>query len=356
MLRSFLNSCVLCTVLAGSAQANLITVQASQDIWTTSVYSYKPTGGVPGGGLANAELRVGGWGDNYYSLVKFNLAGLPATASSATLRLFDMGSNGGSPTAMNMYRITSQWDWKNSGTGSDRERLWWADRPSVAGPAAPLPAPKVGSYYKVDVTNLYNGWQSGTLNEGVQFRPTNINNNFNVFGSSRASDPAMRPVLQIVTGNEPGTAPDFSFPIMGTQKVSLTTEAGGLSGIPGVTPCVSGWSGYTDSCHLPDEAFYSLDFDIASGSSAVVAAAGGTVHQVSTHQSGSQYYAKITIDHGNGYYSVYQEFDLAGSPAAALASVSVSLGQAVSEGQQIATLHSASGEHLHFQVQHGCST
>jgi hypothetical protein len=40
-----------------------------QDIWTTSVYSYAPGGAGPGGGLADDVLKVGGWGDLYYSLL-----------------------------------------------------------------------------------------------------------------------------------------------------------------------------------------------------------------------------------------------------------------------------------------------
>jgi hypothetical protein len=44
-----------------------------KDVWTTSVYSYAPGGGGPGGGLDNDELKVGGWGDWYFSLLQFNL-------------------------------------------------------------------------------------------------------------------------------------------------------------------------------------------------------------------------------------------------------------------------------------------
>jgi hypothetical protein len=42
-------------------------------LWITDTYSYAPGGGGPGGGLLDADLKVGGWGDWYFSLIKFEL-------------------------------------------------------------------------------------------------------------------------------------------------------------------------------------------------------------------------------------------------------------------------------------------
>lgn len=140
-----------------------------QDIWTTSVYSFAPGGGGPGGGLADQYLKVGGWGDLYYSLLQFDLTGLPKTAPNVKLRLYNINANGGTPTTLYLYQITQYWNWQTQGTGSDRLRLWWVDQPSaVLYNPNPLPAPAIGSYYYIDITDLYNGWQNGTIpNYGI---------------------------------------------------------------------------------------------------------------------------------------------------------------------------------------------
>jgi GH25 family lysozyme M1 (1,4-beta-N-acetylmuramidase) len=170
-----------------------------QDIWTTSVYSYAPGGAGPGGGLADDVLKVGGWGDLYYSLLQFDLTGLPKAATNVKLRLYNLSANGGTPTALYLYRITQYWNWITQGTGRDHDRLWWADQPTaIPLSSTPLPAPTVGDYYYIDITDLYNGWQSGTIpNYGLELRPASSNNNFDFFASSRKSQADWQPALII---------------------------------------------------------------------------------------------------------------------------------------------------------------
>ncbi len=78
----------------------------AKDIWVTNVYSYSGKGGGPGGGLDNYELRVGGWGDSYYSLIQFDLTNMPISAKSAKLYLYN-AANQGTPTGMYLDRITA---------------------------------------------------------------------------------------------------------------------------------------------------------------------------------------------------------------------------------------------------------
>lgn len=171
-----------------------------KDIWTTSQLSYAPGGEVPGGGIADEILRVGGWGDQYCSLLEFKLAGMPAKADSAVIYLY-CGKTTGGGARMCLDRITQPWDWKNSGTGRDRERLWWADRP----PATPwkdqvLPVAVAGQWYAIEITDLYNAWQKGVYpNFGVQLRPEKQpNERFNYFFSSRYPNvPLLRPKLVV---------------------------------------------------------------------------------------------------------------------------------------------------------------
>jgi hypothetical protein len=182
--------------LESGVNVNAVVVQPGpengKDIWTTSVYSYAPGGGGPGGGLDNEELRVGGWGDLYYSLLQFDLTGLPPSANTAFLELYDFSANGGSAVEMHLDRVTAPWSWT--------DRLWWADQPpATQWSASPLPAPSVDAWYRIDITDLYNAWQAGTYrNYGVRLRPTANDNRFNLFYSSdHMGDPSLRPRLVV---------------------------------------------------------------------------------------------------------------------------------------------------------------
>lgn len=174
-----------------------------QDIWTTSVFSYTGAGGGPGGGLNNDMLRVGGWGDLYYGLIQFELSMLPANAASTRLELFMPAVTGAGTTQLFLDRITTSWDWRTQGTGSDRLRLWWADQPAATPwTAAALPAPVAGQWYSIDITTLYNAWKSGSVpNFGVRLRPSSGGNNtWAEFASSNNADATIRPRLVITPG------------------------------------------------------------------------------------------------------------------------------------------------------------
>lgn len=78
----------------------------------------------------------------------------------------------------------------------------------------------------------------------------------------------------------------------------------------------------------------------ASSGSPIVAAAAGTV-TVSTYSESAGNY--VTIDHGNGFHTVYMH----------ASARYVKVGQKVSAGQQIAAVGStgySTGPHLHFGV------
>ena len=190
-----------------------LSIPIIRDIWTASVYSYLPAGGGPGGGLDNDELRVGGWGDEYRSLLQFDIssASLPTQPASVILRLYNHAAQGIATTPMTLFRITQFWDWKTQGNGTDRLRLWWADQPSTVPTgangtthAATLPAPTVGAFYDIDVTDIYTFWKANpTMNFGLELRPTLTSNYWNVFASSENLTAAWRPQLIVVAGTPP---------------------------------------------------------------------------------------------------------------------------------------------------------
>jgi hypothetical protein len=195
-------SCLRSGSLAGSISMNLANMECAremnlssgdmrwQDIWTTSVYSYAPGGGGPGGGLENDSLRVGGWGDWYYALVQFDVKALTGPVKFAAL-LLNAKKDDGTPVAMHLDRIVQPWSW-NAG-----DRLWWRDKPNAA-PLGNIPRPEVERWYAIDITDTVEAWRAGRLpNFGLQLRPAANNNNYNTFYSSRAADRSKRPRLLV---------------------------------------------------------------------------------------------------------------------------------------------------------------
>ncbi|MCP2168391.1 peptidoglycan DD-metalloendopeptidase family protein [Goodfellowiella coeruleoviolacea] len=108
-------------------------------------------------------------------------------------------------------------------------------------------------------------------------------------------------------------------------------------------PCGQTWEGQTRTNHSPANA---VDFNRANDEGdPVVAAAAGTVSRVANEGSTS-YGRWIEIDHGSGWTTRY----------AHLSVQSVSVGQTVSQGQQIGNVGNtggSTGAHLHFEERSG---
>jgi WD40 repeat protein len=101
-----------------------------KDIWTTSLFGGS-SGEADGVGEVDECLRVGGWGDWYYTLLQFDLAGMPTNARSAMLCLYCVRTerNG---ARLYLDRITAPWDWKRSGTDADLDGLRWTNLPPTS--------------------------------------------------------------------------------------------------------------------------------------------------------------------------------------------------------------------------------
>ncbi len=281
----------------GSTGTNITTVTQivvappDQDIWTTSQFSFAPGGGGPGGGLANDTLTVGGWGDLYYSLVKFNLTSLPTQASKVELRLFDMDSGGGTPTGLNLYQITQDWNWQTQGTGSDHARLWWADQPTttLASGGGSLAAPTAGSYYYIDITNLYNAWQSGALpNYGLELTPTSNNNNFDDFASSRNANQAYQPALVITAWT---SLPTVTGPAAVTQQ---TKQSLNFSSLISASESGESIASYTFYDSTPGAGYLTLDGQRINGTSVSISQA--QLNRVGYYTGASAGSNQIAID------------------------------------------------------------
>lgn len=163
---------------------------AWKDVWTTSVYSYAPGGGGPGGGRDDDELKIGGWGDDYYTLISFALPTLAFQPKFAAIILYSKEADVAS-TRLAIDRIAQAWDFPKG------DRLWWKDRPrTFPTDMQVLLAPGRKQWYMIELTSLVDSWRSNTFaNHGIEIRPLETNNNYVFFVSSDASDKSKIPRL-----------------------------------------------------------------------------------------------------------------------------------------------------------------
>ena len=168
---------VVATRVSGTTTITLTSANSTV-VWLSSNYY--------GGGMQNAECRIGGWGDYYYCLIKFNIS---APGSKIVLRLYKY-VEGGSLSGIILDRVTSDWNGVTK----------WSAKPASVN-ITTLPQPVYGQWYEIDITSLYNGWQNGTFpNYGIMLRPTvNGPDVHNTFWSPLYSDATLRPQLVVTT-------------------------------------------------------------------------------------------------------------------------------------------------------------
>lgn len=160
------------------------------DVWTTSVYSFAPGGGGPGGGLDDDVLKAGGWGDWYFTLVQFKLPALRGRPTFAGMALYSKTDQLTS-VRLEVDQIIRQWSFPKG------DRLWWKDRPGArAMTIEPLPAPTQDRWYLIDLTKIAQQWFDGKAeNYGIQIRPASNFGSLVVFVSSDAADKSKIPYL-----------------------------------------------------------------------------------------------------------------------------------------------------------------
>ncbi|CAK0758142.1 hypothetical protein CCP3SC5AM1_2480001 [Gammaproteobacteria bacterium] len=111
----------------------------------------------------NDIIRIGGWGDLYYGLLKFNLDNLPPLVDKVEIHLYPM-VQGEQYTSMSLDRVTSNWI---------EDSVTWNTKPSYIY-LKTIPAPVTGTWYIIDITSIYHNWKNGTFtNYGIQLRPDN---------------------------------------------------------------------------------------------------------------------------------------------------------------------------------------
>lgn len=325
---------VFCVLGFQNSEAASLTYKPSPykgtDVWLSSYYSYGDDYGVD-----NDRLRVGGWGDWYYSAIKFDLEGLPQSATQTVLSLYAFNpSDGSTPISSNVWQLTNSWN-ESSGTYNTS---WLGYN------LGSLPAPTYGVFNGIIITSLYNTWKSTpSTNLGIMLVPTANSNNFNTYYSSDYSSRDYRPVIQVVY-NETVTPPSFKLPLPGNRSWVVTTEIGGQDA---KNP------GSIDEWHTNvNNGFFSIDFGPASipsysGDIPILASAGGKVVE-SGFTSGNGNYVFVNHSGGNdrntGFVTNYLHFKYPPS---------VSVGSPVSQGSVLGYMGNtgiSTGTHLHFCV------
>jgi len=158
--------------------------EEGKDYWATNIFDYGDNYGVD-----NEQLQIGGDGDYYESLLKFNLEGLPSNIMSANICLYcaPYADDRFSSTSMFLDRILENWQEDDS----------WFNKPTSTN-IITIPTPKVNSWYEIDVTSLVKDWQNNEFeNHGIILRPCDVNAKMNVFYSSDYTDPNLRPKLVV---------------------------------------------------------------------------------------------------------------------------------------------------------------
>jgi len=143
-------------------------------------------------GVNDGTLGVGGFSGSGSSgsALRFNIDTLPDEAGYAAIELYFTGAQMGSLSnvaaiAMMLGIPPGSWD-----EASSLGQLGQVEFQSI------LPPPGAIGWYRVEITDLYNAWQSGQQsNNGIVLMPVNMHTPRNLFHSSDALDAALRPRL-----------------------------------------------------------------------------------------------------------------------------------------------------------------
>lgn len=166
----------------------------TQDTYAGSFYAQSGQG-------HRTFCEIGGWGDDYYSWLQFDISSVPTskTIISAVLAVYVYFKEATSP-APQIKLITQSWD---------EDTLTWSNQPSSTTDymAEPEWNTETGWQY-IDITDIFNAWYTGEYpNCGVGFYPTNTNHTQNYFYSIDYTDDTSLREKLTVTYLHPLVAP-----------------------------------------------------------------------------------------------------------------------------------------------------
>jgi Peptidase family M23 len=288
--------------------------------------------------VRNEFLQIGGWGDAYFSPMRFDLDGLPAGVDAAYLYLYAISSGAPNPSQMSMYRISASWN------------------PATVG-ASNFPATSGGYFWPVStvinawrgytIKTWYDAWKAGTYpNYGMILAPYNNDgtSRFDRFVSVWSTDTSRRPTLVFILT----PSLKLKMPFAGGSW-NVTTEIGGYD-------CVGGSDYWPDPFHTGSN-YFSIDFTGATGTP-ILAAGAGVVYEAGGAALGDNGYY-IIIDHdgdrnlATGFQTRY--LHLQSLPARKNGTL-LKNGDVIATGDQIGKMGNSgaytTGTHLHMGIRY----
>jgi hypothetical protein len=319
------------TSLSVSAYEEYQVIQSSevtvQDKWFGDYYVQD--------GKNDDILKVGGWGDHYWTFIKFPIdtvrfPGL-CILNRASLVLYSYGSQ--RATSMTKYFLRDPWI-ETSSTDHWNVRLWEQDS---------IPAPPETGEYTIDITAEFYSWYTEQYpNYGIGLKPEDIENKFNIFLSSENARQYGRPKLKVAFER----VPSLKLPLPGGKDWKLTVECGGKQ--------------FDEEVELDEHhtghTYYSLDFSpYWLDGETIVPAYNVPIYAPA---AGKVLYAGSSAENGN-YVKIDHDSDM--NPATGYQTVLihmrdwplVSTGQPVSFGQKLGIMGDtgiSQGVHLHMTV------
>lgn len=276
----------------------------------------------------DARDRIGGWGDNYYTFLRFDLSGLPLVATRAVVWRYTI-NEGGTTTPVEWYSIGSQWQ---------ASTLTIYNTPNLYSYLGTVPAPTVGTWEGANITTLYNQWRAGAgpQNFGVLLAPVNTWNNWSSIASSRDTL-GHRPQFQITyTPQANDNVIKLKWPLATSYASRVVTQSFGVDWAGGVY------------CNGLIEKHNGVDYRATAGT-AVYAPEDGWVKHVEPHTGWGSH---IVIEHNHPVSGKFTTVLWHVTPLSGISS-----GVFVPKGMQIATVADLGGAtHFHFGIRSGAYT
>lgn len=209
--------CVLTLCIPAVYASSVYTIQPGpvdgKDTYYGTVYQKS---GNPHGDI----IHVGGWGDQYFGFIQFDLSGAPTAAQTvkAELQLYVQSRNTNDPN-IDLYRITSPWTESAISTSFQPSSQYYADIGGVT----------PGTWEINDITSMYKNWQDGVWdNHGVRLKPNYTwASQASMISSDNTDFPTLRPKLVI----------EYTGSLSSAIPAPLAVLAGGAVGLFGLMRC-----------------------------------------------------------------------------------------------------------------------